>query len=316
MFTKKKTTSKENIGRQLRPKRPAMKEGTLFWLFCSPWVIGFAMLTLLPMLSSLYISFTEWNILSDPLWVGLDNYKDVFSDPLVWKSLKVTLVYCLITVPLNVILTLLIAVLLNSDLKYAALLRTLYYLPCVVSGVASAMLWNWVFNYRYGLVNQFLEKLGLQGPKWLQSEQWALYVLIFMGLWGLGGGITMYLAGLQAVPRNLQEVAILSGASWWSRMRYITIPSMSPILLFSVLTGIIGGLQSFVASYLITAGGPNNATLFYALYLYNNAFAYRKMGKACAMAWIMFVIIFILSRLVLKVSRKMVYYENDEGGEL
>ena len=268
------------------------------------------------MLASLYISFTEWNILNDPIWVGFANYKDVFTDPLIYKSLKVTFFYCAISVPMNIILTMIIALLLNSDLKFAPFLRTVYYLPCVVSGVASAMLWNWIFNYRYGVLNLWLEKMGVQGPNWIQDEKWAIYVLIFMNLWGLGGSITMYLAGLQAVPKNLMEAAKMAGAGWWQRFWHITIPSMSPLLIFAFLTGVIGGLQSFTSSYLITAGGPNNSTMFYALYLYNNAFSYRKMGKACAMAWLLFVFIFVLSRLILLVSRKMVYYENEEGGNL
>lgn len=284
------------------------------FLWISPWMIGFVMLTLLPLLGSLYISFTEWKIISDPIWVGLDNYKDLFSDPIFLKSLKVTFTYCAFTIPISMILSFSLAMLLNSDLPYASLLRTIYYLPCVISSVASSLLWSWIFNYRFGAINQFLSSLGIEGPDWIGDERWALISLSIMSLWGLGGGIIFYLAGLQTVPWHLHEAAKIAGAGWWRRLFTITLPSMSPILLFSLLTNIIGGLQTFTSSYLMTSGGPNYSTMFYALYLYNNAFKYHKMGKACAMAWILFIIIMILSALVMKVSAPMVYYEND-GGE-
>ena len=203
------------------------------------------------------------------------------------------------------------AMLLNSDLPYASLLRTIYYLPCVISSVASSLLWSWIFNYRFGAINQLLASLGIEGPDWIGDERWALISLSIMSLWGLGGGIIFYLAGLQTVPRHLHEAAKIAGAGWWRRLFTITLPSMSPILLFSLLTNIIGGLQTFTSSYFMTSGGPNYSTMFYALYLYNNAFKYHKMGKACAMAWILFIIIMILSALVMKVSAPMVYYEND-----
>ena len=183
-------------------------------------------------------------------------------------------------------------------------------MPCVVSGVATSLLWSYIFNYRFGMLNQLLAKIGVQGPNWLSDERWALIALAVMSLWGVGGGIVIYLAGLQTVPQHLHEAAKLAGAGWWRRLFTITLPSMSPILLFQFLTNIIGGLQTFTSGYLMTAGGPNDSTMFYALYLYNNAFKFHKMGKACAMAWILFVIIMFLSFLIMKVSAPMVYYEN------
>ncbi len=290
------------------------RDNLRFFLWISPWLIGLVLLTILPLLGSFYISFTEWKIVSDPIWVGLDNYKDLFTDPLFLQSLKVTFTYCAMSIPISMVLCFLLAMLLNGDLPYASTLRTIYYLPCVVSSVASALLWGWVFNYRYGLVNQLLAKIGVQGPNWFGDHRWALISLMLMSLWGIGGGIIFYLAGLQAVPQHLHDAARIAGAGWWRRLFSITIPSMSPILWFSFLTNIIEGLQTFTSSYLITEGGPNNATLFYALYLYDNAFSYHKMGKACAMAWILFVIIIILSAFIAKVTGPMVYYEND-GGE-
>ena len=286
-----------------------------FFLWISPWMFGFAVLTLIPLLGSLYISFTDWKIVSDPVWVGWKNYQDIFTDPLFLQSLKVTFIYCGITVPLTMIISLVTAMLLNGDLPFAGILRTVYYLPCVISSVASALLWAWVFNYRFGLLNNILAILGVQGPDWIGDQRWALISLAVMSLWGVGGGIIFYLAGLQTVPKHLLEAAKIAGAGWWRRLFTITLPSMSPILLFSLLTNLIGGLQTFTSSYLMTNGGPNNATLFYAFYLYQNAFKYHKMGKACAMAWILFFIIMALSFLVLKVSKPLVYYENDEGEE-
>lgn len=286
-----------------------------FLLWISPWLIGFVLLTLIPLLGSLYISFTEWKIVSDPVWVGLDNYKDLFADEVFLKSLKVTFSYCAMTIPLSMVLSLAVAMILNSDLPYASLLRTIYYLPCVISSVAASLLWSYIFNYRFGLLNQLLGLIGVQGPNWIGDEKWALISLALMSLWGVGGGIVIYLAGLQTVPQHLHEAARIAGAGWWRRLFTITLPSMSPILLFQLLTNIIGGLQSFTSSYLMTAGGPNYSTMFYALYLYNNAFKYHKMGKACAMAWILFFIIMILSFLVMKVSSPLVYYENDGGDD-
>lgn len=292
-------------------KKSFSRENLRFFIWISPWVIGFVLLTLLPLLGSLYISFTEWKIVSDPIWVGLENYKELFKDPIFLKSLKVTFTYCAMTIPVSMILSFVVAMLLNGDLPYASLLRTIYYLPCVVSSVAASLLWGWVFNYRFGLLNSLLGLIGVQGPNWVGDEKWALISLAVMSLWGVGGGIIFYLAGLQAVPQHLHEAAKIAGAGWWRRLFTITIPSMSPILWFSFLTNIISGLQSFTSAYLMTSGGPNNATMFYALYLYNNAFKYHKMGKACAMAWILFIIIMILSAFVVKVTSPMVYYENE-----
>lgn len=286
-----------------------------FYLWISPWLVGFVLLTLIPLLGSLYISFTEWKIINDPVWVGLQNYTGLLEDEVFLKSLQVTFTYCAMAIPLNMLLSMTVAMLLNSDLPYASLLRTIYYLPCVVSSVAASLLWSWVFNYRFGLLNGMLELIGVQGPNWLGDERWALVSLTIMSLWGVGGGIIIYLAGLQTVPRHLHEAARIAGAGWWRRLFTITLPSMSPILLFQLLTNIISGLQTFTSAYLMTSGGPNYATTFYALYLYNNAFKYHKMGKACAMAWILLLIIIVLSFLVMKVSSPLVYYENDGGDE-
>lgn len=292
------------------------KETIKFFLFISPWIIGFLLFSLIPMGMSLYYSLTDWDVLTPETFVGAKNYIDLFDDKLFFQSVKVTAIYTVIVVPMNVFLSLLVAILLNADGPFISTFRTIYYLPATLSGVVVSILWQWIFNSKYGLLNDFLGKLGIEGPRWLSDPDWSMCALVIMSVWSIGGGIIMYLAGLQAVPHDLFEAARLDGAGFWKRLFHITLPSMSPIILFTFLTSMIGTLQTFVQAYIMTAGGPNNSTLFYAYYLYQNGFVYKKMGKACAMAWLLLIVIILLSMLVLKVSEKWVYYESDEGGKL
>lgn len=292
------------------------KNTAQFFVFISPWLLGFLIFTLVPLIMSLYYSFTDWDVLTKESFVGLENYKALFSDPLFYQSLKVTGIYTAIVVPLNVFLSLLVAILLNFEGRFISFFRTIYYLPAVLSSIVVSVLWQWIFNSKYGLMNDVLAKLGIEGPRWLSDPQWALRALVIMSVWGIGGGIIMYLAGLQAVPGSLYEAAELEGIGFWKKFANITLPSMSPIILFTFLTSLIGTLQTFTEAYIITSGGPNNSTLFYVYYLYKNGIVYKKMGKACAMAWLFLIVILALSMLVLKVSTKLVYYESDEGGEL
>lgn len=292
------------------------KDTIKFFLFISPWIIGFLLFILIPMGMSLYYSFTDWDVLTKESFIGMANYAGLFQDPLFYKSLQVTGVYTLITVPLNVFLSLMTAILLNMEGRFMAFFRTLYYIPAVLSAVVVAILWQWIFNSKYGLLNDVLAKFGIEGPRWLSDPQWVMPALVIMSIWGIGGGITMYLAGLQAVPKDLYEAATLDGARFWKKLFHITIPSMSPIILFTFLTSLIATLQTFSQAYIMTSGGPNHATLFYAYYLYQNGVVYKKMGKACAMAWLFFIAVMLLSLVVLKVSGKVVYYESEEGGKL
>lgn len=292
------------------------KDTVKFFLFISPWIIGFLLFILIPMGMSLYYSFTDWDVLTKESFVGMANYAGLFQDPLFYKSLQVTGVYTLITVPLNVFLSLMTAILLNMEGRFMAFFRTLYYIPAVLSAVVVAILWQWIFNSKYGLLNDVLAKFGIEGPRWLSDPQWVMPALVIMSIWGIGGGIIMYLAGLQAVPKDLYEAATLDGARFWKKLFHITIPSMSPIILFTFLTSLIATLQTFSQAYIMTSGGPNHATLFYAYYLYQNGVVYKKMGKACAMAWLFFIVVMLLSLVVLKVSGKVVYYESEEGGKL
>ncbi len=297
-------------------KMKRKKDTIKFFLFISPWIIGFLLFILIPMGMSLYYSFTDWDVLTKESFVGMANYAGLFQDPLFYKSLQVTGVYTLITVPLNVFLSLMTAILLNMEGRFMAFFRTLYYIPAVLSAVVVAILWQWIFNSKYGLLNDVLAKFGIEGPRWLSDPQWVMPALVIMSIWGIGGGIIMYLAGLQAVPKDLYEAATLDGARFWKKLFHITIPSMSPIILFTFLTSLIATLQTFSQAYIMTSGGPNHATLFYAYYLYQNGVVYKKMGKACAMAWLFFIAVMLLSLVVLKVSGKVVYYESEEGGKL
>lgn len=299
-------------GMKMKRKKDTVK----FFLFISPWIIGFLLFILIPMGMSLYYSFTDWDVLTKESFVGMANYAGLFQDPLFYKSLQVTGVYTLITVPLNVFLSLMTAILLNMEGRFMAFFRTLYYIPAVLSAVVVAILWQWIFNSKYGLLNDVLTKFGIEGPRWLSDPQWVMPALVIMSIWGIGGGIIMYLAGLQAVPKDLYEAATLDGARFWKKLFHITIPSMSPIILFTFLTSMIATLQTFSQAYIMTSGGPNHATLFYAYYLYQNGVVYKKMGKACAMAWLFFIAVMLLSLVVLKVSGKVVYYESEEGGKL
>lgn len=297
-------------------KIKAIYKKNKFMIFISPWLIGFLLLTLIPMITSFFISFTEWDILTDAKFVGLDNYKNVFQDPLFYKSLRVTLVFTALSVPINVVLSLLVAMLLNSDIKCINLYRTIYYLPAVVSGVVVSLLWSWIFNSEFGLLNNFLLKFGIEGPRWLSDEFWVMPAMVIMSAWGIGGGIIMYLSGLQGIPAYLYESARLDAANWWTRFTKITIPSMSPVLFFTTLTSIIGSLQTFTSAYVMTNGGPNNQTLFYAFYIYKHAFTWREMGKASALAWLLFFIIMGLTIIFIKFSKNKVYYESKDGGDI
>lgn len=287
-----------------------------FLIFASPWIVGFIAFTFIPMLSSLFISFTEWNILTPPKFVGLENYKSVFTDPLFYQSLKVTLTYTFVSVPINISLAFFAAVLLNADIKFINIYRTIYYLPAVVSGVVVSLLWSWIYNSEFGFFNNFLLKLGITGPHWLSDEHWVIPALVIMSIWGIGGTIIMYLSGLQGIPNYLYESAKLDAASWWTRLIKITLPSMSPIILFTGLTSVIGALQTFTQAYVMTSGGPNNASLFYAFYVYKHAFVWKEMGKACALAWVLFIIIFLITMVLLKASKSKIHYASKDGGDI
>jgi multiple sugar transport system permease protein len=294
-----------------------LKKDLLGYLFISPWLIGFVALALGPMLLSLYMSFTRWSMLSPLQWIGLENYRELFSDPLMPVSLWNTAYYVLFAVPLGVLLSLLLALLLHQKLKGIGVFRTIFFLPSVTNMVAVSILWMWVFNPEFGLLNRGLAMLGVSGPLWLQSETWAKPALILMSLWGVGGGMIITLAGLQNIPKELYEAAELDGARRWHRLWHITLPMISPVLFFNMVMNTIGAFQVFTQAFVMTAsssqgqeGGPNNATLFFVLYLYKKAFQQFKMGYASAMAWLLFLIILVFTIIQFSLSRRWVYYES------
>lgn len=287
------------------------------YLFISPWLAGFLFLTAGPILLSLFMGFTKWSLLSPPQWVGLQNYDHaLFDDPLVYKSLWNTAYYVFFSVPLGVLLSLLLAILLNQNLRGMSLFRGLFFLPSVTNLVAVSILWMWVFNPQFGILNRALAIVGIEGPLWLQSETWSKPALILMSLWGVGGGMIINLAALQGIPPELYEAASLDGARAWHRLRHITLPLISPAIFFNLIMNVIGSFQVFTQAFVMTAaaapgqeGGPNNATLFFVLYLYKRAFQQFKMGYASALAWLLFAIILVFTIVQFRLSRRWVYYE-------
>jgi len=286
------------------------------WLFASPWILGFIVFTAGPMIASAYYALTDYNIVQPPRWVGLDNFAlAVSGDPLVWQSLKVTTIYAFVSVPLQIVFGLAVALLLNADIKGLQYYRTIYFLPSILSGVAVAMLWRWIFSANYGLLNALLALVGIRGPAWLGDAEWALPSLIIMSMWHVGGGMIVYLAGLQGVPTELYEAADVDGAKWRHKLFEITIPMITPVLFYQLVTGIIQSLQVFTQALIMTSGGPKNATLFFMLYLYRNAFQYFQMGYASVLAWILFVYILVLTLFVLRSSNLWVFYTGEVRGK-
>jgi multiple sugar transport system permease protein len=264
------------------------------------------------MLASIYLSLTTYKMIQPPVWIGLANYTRMIGDDLVWHSLRVTATFTLFSVPLGMIAAMAVAVLLNQKIIASGFFRTVFYLPSIISGVAIALVFAWIFNYRFGILNYFLSLVGVQGPNWLGSPRYALWAFVVMSLWGIGGNVVIYLAGLQGVPAALLEAAIIDGASAWTRFWRITLPLMTPVILFTLIMGIIGTFQTFTQAYILTGGGPANATLFYLLYLYKNAFNWFEMGYASSLAWLLFIIILILTGTLWSTSARWVYYEGAE----
>jgi multiple sugar transport system permease protein len=289
----------------------ARREATIAFIFLAPWIIGFLIWTIYPILYSFYLSFTKFDILTPPKFIGLNNFRFMIDQPVYWQSLKVTTINTIVSVPLGVIVGYSVALLLNQKVKGLSFWRVVYYLPAIVPALATAYLFSWIFNKDLGLVNGILKVFGIIGPGWFSSREWVLPAFWIMGLWGAGSGMILYLAALQGVPTELYEAAMLDGANPWQKFRHITIPMTSPVILFTTLMGIIGSFQVFTGAYIVTAGGPADASLFYVLYLYNQAWVQMKMGYGAALAWILFIIILVLSLITLKVSGRLVYYAGD-----
>jgi multiple sugar transport system permease protein len=279
-------------------------------LFISPWLIGFIIFRVVPFVMSLYYSFTFYPILQSPKWIGLANFRNMFTDSRFLASLYNTAYYAFFAVPLGAIFGIVLAMLLNLKVRGLSLFRTIFYLPSITPVVATALVWLWMFNPRAGVVNFVLSLVGIRGPGWLGSPEWAKPALILMSLWGVGTAVVIYLAALQDVPRELQEAAQLDGANTRQLIFHVTLPMISPVILFNVITGLIGAFQFFTEVHVMTGGSgtPADSTLMMSIYLWQNAFQYFKMGYASAQAWVMFLIIVAFTGILFKVSGRLIYY--------
>jgi len=295
----------------------ARREAVEGYLFISPWIVGFILFTIGPMLASLYFSFTDYNIISAPRWAGLSNYAEILrEDPLFWQSIKVTLYYAALSLPSGLVLGFCLAALLNQKIPGVNLWRTVYFLPSVISGVSVAILWMRIFNPRMGLLNAFLRSIGIKGPGWMSDPQWSIPALAIVSLWSVGGGMIIYLAGLQSVPPPLYDAAKVDGASAWQRLRHVTLPMMTPVIFYNLVTGLIATFQFFTVVFIMTEGmgNPARSTLFYNLYLYMNAFRFLEMGYASALAWLLFLFVLLLTAAVFRSSQYWVFYEGQLRG--
>ncbi|MGQ9629870.1 MAG: carbohydrate ABC transporter permease [bacterium] len=293
------------------PSRRSIIEAVEGYLFVSPWIAGFLIFIGGPIVMSFFYSLTDWHILRPPQFVGLKNYIQILPrDRLFWQALKVTFYYTL-GVPLRLGGALVVALIMNQKLRGMGVFRTIYYMPSVVAGVAVALLWLWIFNPEMGILNLILAKFGIKGPEWLWSEKWVVPAFIIMSLWGVGGSMIIYLGGLQSIPTALYEAAEIDGAGIFQKFWSITLPMLSPVIFFNLIMQIIDSFQVFTNAFIMTNGGPANASLFYVLYLYRNAFEWFKMGYASALAWVLLLIIMFFTMLVFKSSALWVYYEGE-----
>lgn len=304
--TKIKEKSNTNMSRE----KKNIISGVLFAL---PVILGFIIFVMGPMITSGYFSLTNYTITGTPEWVGFDNYKNLFNnkDPFFYKSLLVTAIYVFLSVPIQIIASLLVAMVLNRDVKGQGIFRTIFYLPTIVPVAASSMIWIWLMDPNLGLLNSLLKAIGLPTSKWIFDEKTVIPSLIIMSLWTIGSTVIIFLAGLQGVPKQLYEAVEIDGGNSIHKFFNITIPMITPTLFFNLVMGFINGFQVFTQAYVMTSGGPNNASLFYAFYLYKEAFTNFRMGNACALAWILFIIISLFTLIIFRTS-KWVYYE---GGD-
>lgn len=290
--------------------KPSQREGIVFYLFILPWLLGFLIFTLGPMLASAVLSLTQFSIMSPPKWIGIENYNTMIHTPLFWKSMGNTLFMVALDLPLGLIASLAAAVLLNQKMRGVNVFRAIFYLPVLIPAIANILLWVWIFDKDAGILNVFMKLVGLPPQPWLTSELWSKPSLIFMNLWGLGGAMLIYLAGLKGVPIELHEAAKIDGASSWKAFWRITLPLLSPTILFQLVIGVIYEFQIFTQGYIL-GGGPNFSTTFYVLELFNNAFRYLKMGYASAMAWVLFAVVLVITLLVFRSTPYWVYYETE-----
>jgi multiple sugar transport system permease protein len=282
------------------------------YLFILPWIIGFIVFTAGPLVFSLIMSLFNWPVTKAPEFVGLENYTTMFTaDPQFYKSLTITLKFAAVFVPLNLIIALALALLISQPIKGAKVFRTIFYLPAVVSGVAVSIIWGWIFNSEYGILNYFLKFLGIEGPKWLIDPKWAIIAIVVASAWGVGTMMLIFYTDIRSIPKDMYEAASIDGASPLRQFFSITVPIITPTILFNTITSVISALQQLTLVLLLTGGGPLKSTYFYGLMVYNNAFKHHKLGYASANAWFMFIIILVLTSLIFKSSSAWVFYESE-----
>ena len=285
-------------------------ENLMGFLFSLPCIIGFICFSLLPMLISFALSFTDYKISMSPKFIGIDNYYNLFrgNSPYFYQSLKVTFLYVFISVPLAIAFSFVVALLLNQPIKGKAIFRTIFYMPSVLPLVAMSSIWVWIFNPDLGLANSLLKQLGLPTSQWIYGSKSVLPTLIGLNLWNTGSTIVIFLAGLQDVPRQYLEAVEIDGGGVMAKLRHVIIPLMTPTIFFNLVMGFINGFQSFVQAYVMTYGGPDNKSLFYVYFLYREAFQFSRLGSACAIAWVLFLIIAVFTAILFRNSKKWVYY--------
>lgn len=318
MSTSPAMLSRDQPGEQARQPRRFWGDGRLArhearWglFFISPWIVGFLLFQLGPMLASLYFSLTEYNVLRPPEWLGLENYRYmVTADPRFWQSLRVTFYYVVLRVPPTVVGALFCAIMLNQTIKGRVIYRSLFFIPSITPAVAAILVWTWVLDPNYGLVNYWLRAIGIEGPAWLGDPNWAVPSLVLLGIWGSIGGTSavIFLSALQEIPVSYYEAAKVDGATWLRLQRHITIPLLTPAIFFVLILTIIGTFQTFTAAYVGTRGGPAYATYFFVLHLYQQAFQNFQMGYASALAWVLVMILLLFTWLQMRGSERWVHY--------
>ena len=287
------------------------RENLVGYLFISPWLVGFFLFTLYPFCRSFYLSLTRYNIIQEPKFIGFANYKMMlFQDDLFWKSLWVTLRYAIVAVPLVLVAGVLLALLLNINVKGMSVFRTIFYLPSIVPVVATTSIFMWILNPQVGLINRFLKIFNIAGPAWLTDPAWTPWTLVFMAVWGAGGSMVIYLAGLKDIPLYLYEAATLDGAGVIKKTRMITLPMLTPVIFFNLVMGVINTFQYFTQAYMFSkgTGGPKDSTLFYALYMFQRSWKYMDMGYGSAMAWVLFLIVMVFTTVIFRTQKKWVHY--------
>jgi multiple sugar transport system permease protein len=292
-----------------RPSRAHLKKALVGYAFVSPWIIGFLVFATYPFLASVYLSLTRYNIVTAPQWVGLANYRILSADPVFWHSLVLTFAYAFVAVPIGILAGVGLALLLNVEVRGISFYRTIFYLPSIVPTVATTVVFIWILNPQIGLINGLLRHVGVLGPAWLKQPSWTFVSLVMMSLWGVGGSMVVYLAGLKDIPIHLYEAAVVDGASVLQRLRYVTLPMLTPVIFFNLVMGVINAFQYFTQAYmLLNQQAPEETTRFYAVYLFERAWRYLDMGYASAMAWVLFMVIMVFTGLIFRTHRRWVHY--------